>query len=425
MIFEFRDKHLRKIRDCPHLIGHMVGKDKLTEQHSEWIKYVWDSKEHRSLQGHRGSYKTTAVTEIGIIWWLLFHPNDRIALIRKPYTEAAKTLRTVKDYFKLEVIQALFYFAHGMIPAFRQAKENSLILNFKKTITKEGSADAYGVGGNITGNHYDKIICDDFVTLKDRVSKAERESTKEFIREVITNIVDPGKQCGFIGTPWHKSDSWEVVPDPAKYDVDSTGILSDIDKEEKRSRTTSVLWAANYLLKHIVREDAIFSDPIYQKWDWKRSPVYAHLDCKYKGSHTNALTIMAELPGNKYQAIGWSFEENIKEKIQWVAEKCNKYRVNKIYNEENPDKGYTGDELKKEGLLVKTYHESTNKHVKIVNYLKGYWPDIFWSGETDDEYMEQITDYEEAQEPDDAPDSAASLIREAFHKGPADGLWEM
>jgi hypothetical protein len=40
--------------------------------------------------------------------------------------------------------------------------------------------------------------------------------------------------------------------------------------------------------------------------------------------------------------------------------------------------------------------------------------------------MSQVTDYKEGTEPDDAPDSAASLFREAFTNGgaAARAMWE-
>ena len=55
-----------------------------------------------------------------------------------------------------------------------------------------------------------------------------------------------------------------------------------------------------------------------------------------------------------------------------------------------------------------------NKHNKIVSYLKGRWPDIIWAHDCQEDYLEQVVDYMEKQEPDDAPDSAASLIRAEF-----------
>ncbi len=408
------------------MLGYLVGKDKLTELHSNWIKYVWYSDRHRSLQAHRGSYKTTAVTEIGSIWWLLFNPNDRIGIVRKPYTESAKTVSTIKQYFATEGIQALFRYAHGFVPKLRQKKENSLIFNFKKSITKEGNIDAYGVDGSLTGNHYDKILCDDFVTLKDRISRAERERTKQGIMEIQTNIIDPGKQCMFVGTPWHKDDSWKIVPDPIKFDVHKTGILTPADIANKQAKTTKVLYACNYLLEHIVSDAAIFADPVYETWVLDCEKVVAHIDAKYEGDCTGALTIMGLRKDGKIQGIGFIFEETVKEKIDWILDKCSKYRVKEIYNETNPDKGYTADEIKKRArerqisLRVFTYAERTNKHIKIVSYLKNYWTQLSWAPETQDEYMVQVTDYAEGQKPDDAPDSAASLLREAFYSASLD-----
>lgn len=36
-------QHLIAIAKKPHLIGKIAGKDKLTDQHSDWIKYIWNT----------------------------------------------------------------------------------------------------------------------------------------------------------------------------------------------------------------------------------------------------------------------------------------------------------------------------------------------------------------------------------------------
>jgi hypothetical protein len=64
------------------------------------------------------------------------------------------------------------------------------------------------------------------------------------------------------------------------------------------------------------------------------------------------------------------------------------------------------------GVWISTYHESEKKHVKITDYLGEAWKNIEWAGETDPDYMEQVIDWMPDTEPDDAPDSAASLCRE-------------
>jgi hypothetical protein len=63
---------------------------------------------------------------------------------------------------------------------------------------------------------------------------------------------------------------------------------------------------------------------------------------------------------------------------------------------------------------VKDYTERMNKHLKISTHLYNVWPYLEWDPDTDGEYMLQVTDYREGSMPDDAPDSAASLFREAF-----------
>ena len=73
-------------------------------------------------------------------------------------------------------------------------------------------------------------------------------------------------------------------------------------------------------------------------------------------------------------------------------------------------------DLKLAGIRTAPYTESMNKHIKIVTYLKAIWVDVVFVEGTDKEYIEQITDYNENAEHDDAPDSAACLARLMYRK---------
>ena len=66
------------------------------------------------------------------------------------------------------------------------------------------------------------------------------------------------------------------------------------------------------------------------------------------------------------------------------------------------------------------YWEDTNKFLKITSYLKGEWKNIVFVDGTDEEYIQQILDYNEDAEHDDAPDSLASIIRTLWGKTPED-----
>jgi len=420
--FKYTDAHLQAIVRHPHLLGHIAGKTKLGELHSSWIRYMWDGCVDRALMAHRGSYKTTAMA-IGVVRNMLFFPDERIAVVRKTFTDASEVVAMIAEIMELPEIIALFHFAHGIRPRARTRREGKLLYNFKRTKTPEVSVTAHGLDGSLVGHHYDRIWLDDVITLKDRVSKAERQRSKEVIREINTNIIDPGKPVMYTGTPWHKDDGWNVILydsdgnpilDCPKYPVSACGILSPEDVAKKKRTTTPFLYAANYDLEIEAENDLLFRDPVYGKWDYLAIGCKAHLDAAFDGDHTCALTFITSLGNDRLQGKGWVYPGNVKDWIPEISRLCKIHKVQILYNETNADKGFVADKLKEYGVPVETYPEIQNKHVKISSYGYEVWPDIIWSDDTEDEYMEQILDYRAGQEPDDAPDSFASCVKYGF-----------
>jgi hypothetical protein len=210
---------LRVIAREPHRLGQVIGKDRLTPLHSEWINYCWNSSGPRALQAFRGGYKTTAITLVGSIVWMLFHPNDRIALIRKNFRAAADVIRAIAGAMEREEVKAVFKMAQGAYPRAEISRDGNLKYNFKGADTLEGNLTALGMDSGITGLHFDKIRCDDIITLKDRISRAERERTKEIVREIQTNIIEPGKGSAWIGTTVNKL-SRKISPRPPNQQFD-------------------------------------------------------------------------------------------------------------------------------------------------------------------------------------------------------------
>jgi hypothetical protein len=401
----------------PHYLGNIAGKDLLTDIHSEWIKYIWDSLKSRSLQAHRGSYKSTAIGAIGVIYWLLQHPDDRIAIVRKTFTDAADTVATIGKIMSDPKIKEIFRILQKEVPEFTIRRKEKIEFSFKKTKTNEGSVEAFGLDAAFTGRHFDRMLLDDVVTQKDRQSRAERERTKQIIYEIQTNIIDPGKPVYFIGTPWHKEDAWEVCPKPIKYSIADCHILSDELLAEKRKLTTASLFAANYLLEHVPDDGATFSNPQWDEWKVHGvEQVYAHIDAAWDGDHFCALTIAARRWDGKIQMVGFSYPGNIRIWAPEASEIMRRYKVRKIFIEDNPDKGSTADSFRMLGFNVQGYSEDINKHIKISTYLLECWPDILWAPETSGDYMSQVQDYMEGQTPDDGPDSAASLCRQKYSK---------
>ena len=68
-------------------------------------------------------------------------------------------------------------------------------------------------------------------------------------------------------------------------------------------------------------------------------------------------------------------------------------------------------ELRRRGAQVRTYQERQNKHLKIATHLRRWWPRLCFLSGTDQAYVDQILGYSELSPHDDAPDSAASILR--------------
>ena len=418
----FTPEQIRLLAQHPHLIGHLVGKDKLTELHSKWCRDLWLPDFHTALQAHRNGYKTTIATEIGTLWRLLFAPDHRIALLRKTHTVACDTLKTIAQYFEHELIQELFYDVHGRYPKTIIDRADRLVFDFKGSITKEGNLDAFGIETVPTGSHYDEILADDVVTIKDRFSRAEREKTKINLQEIVTNILEPGRFLRLVGTPWHPEDAWSLdgLPLPWRYTVHETGILTPKQIEEKRKTTSKAMFAINYELNHVTDEDSMFRDPVFEAWDAKRlRNIQAHVDARFKGTHYTALTIMGQRHDGRYQVYGQCYDKHIKDCCDDILGELARKDALILHIEDNPDKGWGAELFRRGGSgrwrapVVYDYHESMNKQKKIEGYISDFWGRLVFDNDCEDTYCEQVFDYR-GEEPDDAPDSLASLIRQAY-----------
>ena len=402
----------------PHIFGNALGMDRLTKLHSDWIKKVILSGKSKNLQAHRGSYKTTAITVLGAIIYATFNPDGRMFIFRKEFSENIKPIfREIKKYIESEVYQQLTAQLLGAPVTIVRATDNTIELSHRKKTVREANITGFSIGSSVTGQHCDFILNDDISTLKDRVSKAERERTKIIYNEQ-KNIIDPGKPVCTVGTPWHPDDVFSICGDIIKYDINSTG-LKAFTKSHINSLKESMppsLYAANYELKHIAAEDRLFTDINYAEWDYTIQPV-GHIDAKYSGKDTGAFTMIGRKPDGTYQAVGFMFTDNIQDCLKSIKRLWAKYKCGTIYKEKNDDKGYTAIELRKMGIPAHSYHEKENKHVKIVQHLYPHWNKIQWSHESDSNYLNQVLEYAEGIGHDDCADSAASLMRQLISSG--------
>ena len=271
--------------------------------------------------------------------------------------------------------------------------------------------------GSLTGKHFDRIFTDDIVNVQDRVSKAERDRTKIIYQE-LQNIKNRGGRIFNTGTPWHVDDAFSIMPKPEKYDCyheDIAKLISAQELEEIKSKMIPSLFAANYELRFIASEDVIFTHPATDGEPALAEQGDVHIDAAYGGEDYTALTVYKKRDG-KYYLYGRLWKKHVDDCINDIIQIRERFNAGRIYCEDNGDKGYLAKDLRKRGERVVTYHENMNKHLKITTYLKNVWQNVIFVRGTDAEYINQVCDYNENAEHDDAPDSAASAIRRVWQK---------
>lgn len=406
---EREQMYWRLIKYNPKAFGIECGFIDLVDIHNEWIKMFLNSKNDITLQAHRGSYKTTCLS-IAMALMIVIKPSKNIIFLRKSDNDVKEIITQVATLLKQPIFQDLSKTIWNKDIELRRQSVYEVDTNLKKGAKGNPQLLGVGVRSSLTGKHGDIIITDDIVNIDDRISQAHRERTKLTYQE-LQNIKNRDGRILNTGTPWHKEDAFQLMPDIHKYDCYSTGMMSDKQIQEIRNNMTSSLFAANYELKHIADGDALFTTPNID--DGSNTHLIengvCHIDASYGGSDGTAFTIMKEQPDGKIYVYGELKHSHIDDVLEGFEAKRKHYKAGTLYTETNADKGYLDKKIQSPS---RTYHESMNKYIKISTHLKGRWDDVIFINETDKDYINQILDYTENSSHDDAPDSLASIIRE-------------
>ena len=403
-----KEQILKLLWENPIEIGHWVGFNDLTQLHNEWLKSFLYSDEDQTLQGHRGSFKTTTLS-LFLAIHAVINPNETVLFFRKTGPDVFEVMRQTVNILTSEYMKIIVNILYGKELILVKASNAEIQTNLSTSIRGSSQIVGLGIGTSITGKHADIVITDDIVNVNDRVSQAERNRTKLAYME-LQNVKNRGGRFINTGTPWHKEDAFSLMPNIKRYDCYSTGLMSEDEINDMKKRMSSSLFAANYELKHVSSDDVIFQNPKTGADTNLIEQGIAHVDAAYYGEDYTAFTI-ATIHDGKYYIFGKCWRKHIDDVMDEIVEWCNRFNVNKMYCELNSDKGYVARKLRERGLRVGTYQESQNKYIKIVSYLKFEWEDVIFVKGTDPKYIEQICDYSENAEHDDCPDSLSSLIR--------------
>lgn len=394
----------------------MLGFTKLGALHNEWMHEMICGRNDETLQSSRGTFKTTSVS-VALAEIMILLPNLRSMFMRKTDADVKEV---VKQVGKILLDPHTQHFVNCIWnTSLRLTVQSATELSTNLTTDIRGTSQLVGIGmgSSLTGKHFDFIFTDDIVNIQDRISRAERERTKIIYQE-LQNIKNRGGKIFNTGTVWHKDDAFSIMPKAKQYNCYHEEVRKIISEDELaaiRDSMTASLFAANYELKFIAEDDVIFTDPITGADPAMVEQGEMHIDAAYGGEDYTAMTIMRNA-GGKHYVLGKLWQKAVDIVEPQIVDLYSRFMCGKVYCEDNADKGYLAKDLKNNGLRAVSYHEAENKFMKIVTHLKGEWKNVIFVEGTDPEYIDQICDYNENADHDDAPDSLASMIRKKKNK---------
>lgn len=404
-----KEKALLLLND-PIALGRVLGYGDFRKGlHDVWIRRMISPGQDMTLQAHRGSYKTTCLC-IAIALMMIRYRDKNIIFLRKTDADVVEVVKNVQRILVDETFCAMYKALTGA--SLGIIKATGAEITTTAYCAPRGASQLLGIGtsGSLTGKHADIIITDDIVNLKDRLSAAERMRTRSVYQE-LQNVRNPGGRIINTGTPWHKEDAFALMPPPERFDCYSTGLLSPEKLEALKRSMEPSLFAANYELRHIASDDALFdTEPGTTDNAALFRDGIAHIDASYGGEDFTAFTCAARR-GDTIYLYGRLWHAHVDTVMDAILTDCDRLMCVPIYCETNADKSYLARELRRRGAQTRAYAEKQNKYFKISTYLRKWWGHVVFLSGTDRAYIEQILDYTEQAAHDDAPDSAACVCR--------------
>lgn len=217
---------LEDIYKYPYLLGDALGYNLLEEIHGNWIKEAWESKDDITHLSFKCSYKTTAITIVGSIWWILFHPEDTILVVTPTAWTSDRIFREIKRNYEHENIKIIYY-GNSVYDIKIKDKWSkvSMSLNTKLQDTTEGNIDQSSMPNlmnswdiNNESRKYDKIICDGLVDHRDSFSEHERSKKIPWLNR-LKSLLKPDGNIIHVGTPHHKDDFYSLTPNHRIYPI--------------------------------------------------------------------------------------------------------------------------------------------------------------------------------------------------------------
>jgi predicted phage terminase large subunit-like protein len=151
----------------------------------------------------RGAGKTTVLTVVRIIYEIIKNPNIRILIASKTLGYAQGILREIKAHLESnEELRRIF----GDFVSEEKWDTSEILVKGRTSKAKESTVTCLGLGGQITGPHFDMIFADDLIDENNSRTAYMRNLILVWWGKTLDPTLEPHGELHVVGTRYHYDD---------------------------------------------------------------------------------------------------------------------------------------------------------------------------------------------------------------------------
>ncbi len=375
--------------------------------------------------------KSQFCTKIYPTWYLGRHPKDEQITASYSGDKAIEFTRWQRN-----TVESDRY--HDIFPKIQTCEDSRAGRRWE--ITAGGVIVGAGVDGPITGRGAKLAIIDDPIkNYEEALSEVIQDKVWDwYCSTFLSRIYEDTAQI-VIMTRWASDDlsgrliekdglvenggKWHLLKLPA-LDADGNALWPDKFSAEYlmslRETMGEKIFMALYQQEPIDVTERLFDGPVFEEApSGLRNRGF--LDPAFGGSDSCALSVGNASSHDEdalfYLTGGYLWRSAIDETYNRVVAYCKKHNVEVLFVESNQAQVVIAHELRKRGLNVREVNSTTNKALRIQNYVKTNWKRIRFSKGIDPDFMKQLLTYSDIAPHDDAADSLAGIISQCVTHG--------
>ncbi len=232
--------------------------------------------------GPRGFGKTTITTICRCIYEIVQDRNVTILIVSTSAEKARVPLKEIKPH--LENNEKLIDTFSAFYSPTNKWGETEIIVSgrTKQPTPKESTVTCIGVGGQLTGRHYDVIFLADVVDQNNSRSEQERKHLEDWCYQTLFPCLRPGGRLFIDGTRWHYLDLYghfikneyrddNLVLDCFTDDSETESVWPEYfsmdELRRKRETMPTIAWNLAYRNNATLTKGNIFRDEWLEYYD--------------------------------------------------------------------------------------------------------------------------------------------------------------